>query len=168
MPVTPFHFGPGLLIKSAAPRHFSLSSFVATEIAVDVEVAIKIAQGSWPIHAELHSLLGSTTVGLAVGLCVHQIGRWVRRRWPEIATRPFVRPEISLSGSLAGGLVGGITASLLDALMHEDIEPFWPFAAGNPLLGMISWGALHLATGIAVIVGLGVLAYRNRVPGQTA
>ena len=168
LPVTPFHFGPGLLIKAAAPRHFSLLSFVATEVVVDVEVVVRIARGSWPIHGELHSLLGSTIVGLAVGLTIHQIGRWVRRRRPRIQARPMLRAELSLPTSIAGGLIGGVSASLLDALMHEDVQPFWPFAAGNPLLGTIGWGALHIACGLAVIVGLGALAYRTRVPGQTA
>lgn len=33
MPFTPFHFGPALLVKSAAPRWFSFSAFVGVAVS---------------------------------------------------------------------------------------------------------------------------------------
>jgi hypothetical protein len=37
VPFTPFHFGPGLLLEGAAPRHVSLIAFVISQVAVDLE-----------------------------------------------------------------------------------------------------------------------------------
>ena len=37
MPITPFHFGPGILIKSAAPRKISWAMFALANVAIDLE-----------------------------------------------------------------------------------------------------------------------------------
>jgi hypothetical protein len=37
MPVTPFHFGPSLLVKAAAPRSFSMIAFGVSQIVIDCE-----------------------------------------------------------------------------------------------------------------------------------
>jgi len=42
--------------------------------------------------------------------------------------------------------------------MHADIGPLMPFAPGNPFLGLIGLGALHLALVAAGVVGRALLA----------
>ena len=37
MPATPYHFGPGLLIKAAAPRQFSMAAYSLTQVVIDLE-----------------------------------------------------------------------------------------------------------------------------------
>jgi hypothetical protein len=39
VPVTPFHFGPGILSKGLFPARFSAASFVLAQILIDVERA---------------------------------------------------------------------------------------------------------------------------------
>jgi hypothetical protein len=39
MPFTPFHFGPGALLKSIFPRSVSLSAFVASQVLIDSSTA---------------------------------------------------------------------------------------------------------------------------------
>lgn len=69
--------------------------------------------------------------------------------------------------SIAGGLIGGVTHSLLDAIMHVDVQPFRPFLDGNPPLRVISLTHLHLACVVAALVGAGLLL-RRRVGSDAA
>jgi hypothetical protein len=155
MPVTPFHFGIGLLGKGLAPRRVSLAAFVASQIVIDCETAyfLFVAQ-EWPVHRWAHTLVVGTLVGLAVGFA------WgaTRRLWPVDHGRSV---ELALPPSIAGGLLGGLTHPLLDAIMHVDVQPFRPFLDGNPLLRLISLTHLHLACVVAALVGAGLLLSAN-------
>ena len=37
MPITPFHFGPGALVKVIVPKHFSWTIFALSNILIDLE-----------------------------------------------------------------------------------------------------------------------------------
>lgn len=50
MPLTPYHFGPGVLVKSALPARFSLTALSLTEVAVDLEVAYYLTQEEGALH----------------------------------------------------------------------------------------------------------------------
>jgi hypothetical protein len=39
MPFTPYHFGPGALVKAIMPRHFSFTVFCFAQIVTDFETA---------------------------------------------------------------------------------------------------------------------------------
>ena len=65
MPFTPFHYGPGLLIKGLLPRHFSLTTFVATQVPIDCEPFYYMIRNEYPVHRELHTLIGATLLGAA-------------------------------------------------------------------------------------------------------
>ena len=71
MPITPYHIGPGILVKALVPARFSFSAFAATEIVVDLEPAYHALQGHWPAHRMLHTVVGSLTAGAAVALCLY-------------------------------------------------------------------------------------------------
>lgn len=162
MPLTSYHFGPGLLLKSVLPRRFSFAAFAATEVAVDVETLVNLIRNQWPVHDRLHSLPGSLAIGLAVGLATHVVGRAVVKRLPKWAEEPLLESEVSLGGALLGGTAGGVTASLLDAVMHEDLRPFWPISSANPFLESISVSGLHSACLVSAAIGVLVLLWRAR------
>jgi membrane-bound metal-dependent hydrolase YbcI (DUF457 family) len=155
MPVTPFHFGVGLLGKGIAPRGVSLCAFVASQIVIDCESAyfLFVARED-PVHRVLHTFLLATPVGALVGLAVWAVARGLR--WlPELAP---VRSDCSLRPAIVGGLLGGLTHPLLDGVMHADIRPFRPFTDANPLHLAMGLGPLHLlciglgAAGVALLV----------------
>lgn len=171
MPYTPFHFGPGLLLKAAAPRRFSLVSFATTQVGIDLESWYYLTRGDAHVHRILHTFVFGTLLGLAVGGLVWLVGaithRILGRRVAGLSIgrpRPVFQPELSLTGVALGGLLGGLTHALLDGIMHRDIQPFRPFSLANPLLGLIGWDLLHAACVVAGIVGaLGlVLNFRAR------
>ncbi|HLA64585.1 MAG TPA: hypothetical protein VK610_09180, partial [Rhodothermales bacterium] len=149
----PFHFGPGLLLKSVAPRSVSLGAFAAANVVIDVESVANLLAGRHPVHATLHTLPVAVLVGVAAGLAVAALGRALKRP-PS--------PEWALGPAVLGGLLGGASHPLLDGVMHRDIQPFLPFTASNPLLGLVGLGALHLASVGAGVLGLVVLGWRLR------
>ena len=168
MPFTPYHFGLGLLFKAGLPKHFSFTVFAATAVLVDIEVLVKLSNQTWPIHAELHTVAGATSVGVACALAVHLIGRTTVKKWfPNLVQVPVVRAEFGLGPALLGGVVGGVTASLLDALMHSDVQPFWPFSTNNPFLGLIGTASLHYGCLLAGAIGALILYGRLRSAAKT-
>lgn len=53
---------------------------------------------------------------------------------------------ISSRSALAGTLAGAFSHLLLDALVHSDIRPLWPFPDLDPLRGLMSWEAVEHAS----------------------
>jgi membrane-bound metal-dependent hydrolase YbcI (DUF457 family) len=161
MPVTPFHFGPGTLLKACAPRFVSLTAFIISQGLIDIESGYHLLWSGWPLHREVHSLPVSGLVGLFAGTVIWFVGR--RFRWSSSAT---LRSEFDLKPAILGGLIGGLSHPFLDAVMHSDLQPFWPVSAANPFLAAVSLGYLHalcLASGIA---GIAILAVRSHLAGK--
>jgi membrane-bound metal-dependent hydrolase YbcI (DUF457 family) len=162
MPVTPFHFGPGTLLKACAPRAVSLTAFVISQVLVDIESGYHLLWGGWPLHREAHSLPVAGLVGIYAGLAVRLVGR-------RLLSSPnaMLQSEVRMWPALVGGLVGGLSHPLLDAVMHADLQPFWPVSAANPLLSVVGLWQLHvLCVGMGV-AGVAVLAIRVRVTAGT-
>jgi hypothetical protein len=161
MPFTPFHFGPALLLKSLAPRQFSFSAFVASQVAIDLETLYWLAQHEWPVHRVLHTCLVGAIVGTAVGVAMSLVAQPFTRRIRELAQDNHLSAEVRLGPAIAGGLVGGLSHAVLDGIMHRDVQPFRPITGRNPLLGIIDVRYLHLACVAAGLVGLILLAGRS-------
>lgn len=162
MPITPFHFGPGLALKAIAPRSFSWTAFVAAQVFIDCETLYYILTRQYPLHREMHTFVGATAAGLAAGCLLSAIVRGVPRIDERICGRArSIRSEISARGLVIGGLIGGASHPLLDGMMHPDIRPFAPWTDLNPLLGMISLGTLHLGCMIAGMAGVALLWMRS-------
>ena len=156
MPFTPFHLGPGLLVKVAFRRGFSFTAFALAQVVIDLETLFFLLQGAPWVHRGLHTFVGGGLAGLAVALGVVVGGGRLRALpglWAEVA-----RVEVAPGPALAGGLVGGLSHALLDALMHRDMHPLRPFAEGNPLLGRLELPALHLGCVLSGALALVVLA----------
>jgi membrane-bound metal-dependent hydrolase YbcI (DUF457 family) len=162
MPVTPFHFGIGLLGKGLAPSRVSFSSFVASQVVIDCESAYYLfVARAWPVHRWAHTLPVAVPLGAAVGFAVWRLGRAFSRN----DARPA---ELALWPSIAGGVLGGLSHPLLDAIMHPDVQPLMPFLAGNALLGMVGLGALHMICVGAVLLGGSLLLFRSARPSMAA
>jgi membrane-bound metal-dependent hydrolase YbcI (DUF457 family) len=155
VPVTPFHFGPGTLAKGLLPRRVSLTAFIVSQIAIDVESGYHLFRGEWPVHREVHSLLVAALVGVLSGAFVWSMGRVL----PNSGT-PRLRGELAALPAYVGGLLGGLSHVFLDGIMHPDLHPFWPFSTANPFLGLVSLGTLHLFCIVCGAVGVLLLGFR--------
>ena len=147
MPITPFHLGPGAAFKAIGGRHFSFMVFGGSQVLMDIEPAVQLYRGADVLHGYTHNLAGALVIGCIATLIGRPIGLFVLRRLPG-NYRSF-----SWRASALGAFVGTFSHVGLDALMHPDVRPFWPFSSANPLLGAVSVGSLHLACLVLGVVG---------------
>jgi hypothetical protein len=147
VPLTPFHFGPGAAVHSAAPRYVSFLAFCGANVLIDVEPLYYMLTGQFPLHRFFHTYVGATLVATATILLflgARRVARALQR--------------LSIRAIAIGAFLGTYSHIVLDSVMHADIRPFAPFSDTNPLLGIVSLGALHLfcviAGGLGVIVVL--------------
>jgi len=167
VPVTPFHFGPGLLGKGLAPRSYSWSAFVASNVIIDCESFYYLVHHEYPVHRQLHTFVGAAVVGVVTAALLVGVVRVVPklRAWFERKS-PIMRAEGTPLGICVGAMVGALSHPLLDGVMHADIEPFQPWTAENPLHGLIGLGALHLGCLLAGLVGLILLIVQSHRKAQ--
>jgi len=82
---------------------------------------------------------------------------------PSVKSRgPIVRAEATKVGIVIGAMAGALSHPLLDGIMHSDIEPFQPWTAANPLLGLVDVAALHRGCALAGLLGIALLALGYR------
>ena len=127
MPFTPYHFGPGVLAKSLAPRRFSLTAHVATQVAIDCETLYHILNHTKPDHRFFHTMVGASLIGMAVAVGL-AIAAPLAPRWR------WLQADLSWGALVFGGLFGGLSHAILDSMYHHDAMPFWPWSRANPLL----------------------------------
>ena len=157
MPFTPFHFGPGLLCKSLAPRRVSFTSFCATQVAMDLEPLYFILHGEAAhAHRAVHTVLGGGVVGLAVGLAVWRLAR---SRSENLG--PVACIEVARGPAVLGGLIGGTSHALLDGLMHLDMRPLRPFSEVQWVLRPPMVIYLYAGCLVAGVLGLIILMVRR-------
>lgn len=160
MPFTPFHFGPGLLIKAAIPNHFSLSLFALSNVAMDVEPLYHMLNDDVQLHGVTHSFIGAGLIAAAIAVW----GRSAIRRavqlfehWKGRAASTTVPTKVQ---AWLGALIGTYSHVLMDAVMHVDVRPFLPFTDENPWLN-ISWTEhVYLFCVLAGMVGMLLMLVR--------
>jgi len=167
MPFTPFHVGPGTLVKGLMPRRFSLSAFALSQVVIDLESLYHLLRHEWPVHRILHTLPVATAAGVITAVVLYFVG-------PALATPLVVMSRSGLQSELAfwplilGGFLGGSSHSVLDGVMHSDMRPLLPFGAHNPFLSVVSLTTLHLGCLIAGGVGVTMLVLQRSLWDRTA
>jgi membrane-bound metal-dependent hydrolase YbcI (DUF457 family) len=160
VPITPFHFGPGVLFAGAAPRRVSLIAFIAANCITDVESIYNVLTGNFPYHRFLHTFLGAVVV-TALTIALFIFTRQVARKVP--LPNWFSWQQLTLVPVTVGALLGSFSHIVLDGVMHADMRPFAPWSDANPFLHHVSLGVLHGGcVAAAVLGGLLWLASRTR------
>ena len=160
MPFTPFHLGPGAVFKAIGGRHFSFMVFGGAQVLMDIEPLVGIIRGSVVLHGYSHTLAGAAAIGTVAGIIGRPVSTFVLRLL-RIPHHPF-----TWTASFLGAYVGTFSHIVLDALMHPDIRPWWPFSVGNGLLEANSSGWLHLGCALAAAVGGALVALRFHYHGR--
>jgi hypothetical protein len=148
MPFTPFHMGPGLLLKAVMQGSFSLMVFGWAQIVMDIQPLIVMITGEGHLHGFTHTLIGATLLGAVsaltgkylaeLGLRLLDLQRFIPIRWPI---------------AIISAYVGTYSHVMLDAIMHADLQPFAPSSLYNPLLGTLSVATLHKLCVYSGLVG---------------
>ncbi|MBU0753276.1 MAG: DUF4184 family protein [Gammaproteobacteria bacterium] len=167
MPITPFHFGPGLLFKGIT-RPVSLSAFVVANCAIDIEPIVAFLLTGDPMHRFMHTYLGVTLAAIVTALFAKQPVEWGLRYWnsklsPGQARWLGCAETVSLPSFWIGALIGAWSHIWLDAFMHIDVQPWSPFNPGNSQQGLISMEALHVLCLLGGVLGLLLLSWKHWV-----
>jgi hypothetical protein len=147
MPVTPYHFGPGIFIKSFLQRRFSLIVFIWTQILIDIQPLMVLITGKGILHGFSHTYLGASfiaIIGSITGMCI------IKLVFPNTIFNPRLWKITFFSA-----FIGSYSHVLLDSIMHNDLNPFYPFCLNNSLYKIISLNKLHNFCIFSVILGLG-------------
>ena len=155
MPATPFHFGPGLLVKAIAPTQFSVAAYSVAQVVIDIESGYHLLRGDYPVHRQAHTFFLGGLIGLVCGLVVSRIGRWLAR--PRDIVPEALGAEYRMPIAAWSGVFGGVLHSVLDGLMHPDVRPLRPFSDANPLYGLVSVRVVYLICIITGLIGASVL-----------
>ena len=79
MPFTPFHMGPGLLIKSLLQSSFSLMVFGWAQIVMDIQPLIAMTTGVGALHGFTHTYVGATLLGIFSAVTGKSLAEWALR-----------------------------------------------------------------------------------------
>ena len=151
MPFTPFHMGPGLLLKALLQSSFSLMVFGWAQIVMDIQPLVVLVAGQGHLHGFSHTYLGAILFGLGSAMTGKYIAEYGLRLMGQARYLPVRWPV-----AIGSALIGSVSHVLLDSLMHADVEPFSPFVLTNPFLGFISVGTLHKLCLYSGLVGVGL------------
>lgn len=170
MPFTPFHMGPGMAIKAILPEKFSLMVFGWSQIVMDIEPLIQIARGEENWHGVTHNLAGAVLLGVLAAASGKYLVEWGVR----LLSLGRRRISIPWRAALLTGWIGSFSHVLIDAFLHRDMQPLWPFWTGNPLLGLsVPWGQVEMFCLISGVAGAlvyflvkGFKFWKRRITGQ--
>lgn len=126
--------------------------FGGSQVLIDIEPLVGIIQGWLILHGATHTVLGALVIGMVAGVIGRPISELVLK-WLRIKHHP-----ITWTVSLLSGLIGTYSHIGLDAIMHRDMNPLWPLALGNPMLGLVSVWHLHMLCLILGILGVLIIA----------
>jgi hypothetical protein len=138
VPFTPFHMGPGLLVKALLQGSFSLMVFGWAQIIMDIQPLVVLLTGEGHLHGFSHTYVGATLIGAGSALTGKYAAEFGLRRMGQARYLPISWPV-----AIASAFIGSFSHVLLDSVMHADVEPFAPFMLNNPFLGFISVEVLH-------------------------
>ena len=155
MPATPFHIGPGVLVCLVLGPG-ACGAALAGSLLPDVEPGAVILLG---LDARLHGPLHSLPAALLLGSLVGVLGSALWRRLTGLS--------VGLGSSLVAGTLGWSVHVFLDSFLYSDIQPLWPLAEWNPLLGLLgpyTVLVVYMVSGLLSLWGLYFLASLSRVP----
>lgn len=170
MPITPFHFGPGALVKAVAPKQVSWTTFALANCLIDLEPILYFLFTGDPVHGFFHTLPGATLAALAAvwpgrAVCQAWLRFWNSQLRSSQAKWLGTSSSIGHTPALVGALLGAWTHIGLDMAMHVDVMPIWPLSEANPWHGWVSMDGLHLlciGSGLVALATLAVLrAFRR-------
>lgn len=159
MPITPFHFGPGILVAAASRSRVSFLAFAAANVLIDIESLYNMVTAQPRIHTFLHTYVGSTLAAALIVLLFLPCRRLAQRLppWPVLGWR-----NLSVKAVLFGSLVGAWSHVVFDSVMHSDMTPLAPFSNANGLYRIVSLSALHAFCIAAGMVGICWYLLRSR------
>lgn len=151
MPFTPFHMGPGILIKALLQGSFSLMVFGWAQIIMDIQPLLVLITGEGHLHGFSHTYIGATLLAILSALS----GKYLSEIGLKILGLADKSNPVNIAWwvAFASAFIGTYSHVAIDSIMHSDIEPLYPLSQGNSLLGLITMGELHQFCVFSALVG---------------
>jgi membrane-bound metal-dependent hydrolase YbcI (DUF457 family) len=165
MPFTPFHMGAAVLLKPALRTRFSFLVFGVSQVAIDIEPLVRMLRGDQLLHGWSHTLTGALLLGALAALVAKRPVNWWLAHLSRGAPPNARLVPVTWRVALLSAWIGTGSHLVLDGIMHDDIRPFMPIATTNPLLGLLSLGVLHIGLVAAGLLGLILMAVREKRSG---
>jgi len=162
MPFTPFHMGPGILMKALLRGGFSLMVFGWTQIVMDIQPLLVLITGEGHLHGFSHTYVGASLLAVLAALS----GKYLSELGLIILISVSPRIKIAWKVAFISAFIGTFSHVLMDSIMHGDVEPFFPASLANPFLGLISVSALHKVCLYTGLVGAGIFFLGNWYVGR--
>lgn len=125
MPITPLHFGPGVLARAAIGPRFGLAGYLVSQVLLDLEPGLKLF-GLIPEGIGLHTLHTLAVAPLYVAATL-----WLVWGWRRIRTVSCPQPFWT---EVLGATVGVVSHLVLDALYHSDVATGLGYPAVSTLV----------------------------------
>jgi membrane-bound metal-dependent hydrolase YbcI (DUF457 family) len=149
--------GPGILIKSLLQGSFSLMVFGWAQILMDLQPLFVIITGEGQLHGLSHTFVGATAIALFSALT----GKYLSEFMLLSMGFSYKYNRISWVVALVSAFIGAYSHVILDAIMHADVQPFFPFLMKNGLLEFISIEALHNYCMLSGLIGCALFMMVN-------
>ena len=153
MPFTPFHMGPGILVKGLLQGSFSLMVFGWCQVIMDIQPLVAIVTGVGRLHGYTHTYVGATLIAVFSAVTGKYISQWALVVLSNGAQRGIT---IQWWVAFLSAFIGSYSHVILDSIMHLDMEPLAPYSSSNGLLGLVSVAALHKFCVYSGLVGASV------------
>jgi membrane-bound metal-dependent hydrolase YbcI (DUF457 family) len=154
MPFTPFHMGPGILIKALLQGSFSLMVFGWAQIVMDIQPLFVLLTGEGHLHGFSHTYIGATLLAIFSALS----GKYLSELGLKLIGIVEKSNPVNIVWWVAfvSAFIGTFSHVVLDGIMHSDVEPFYPLSQANSLLGLISVSELHQFCLYSALIGAAV------------
>lgn len=148
MPITPLHIWQGTILKALLQGSFSLMVFGWAQIIMDIQPLYVVLADSrlFALHGFSHTYLGATLLAVVSALSGKYVAAWglTRLKMPE---------QISWLCAFFSAFLGTYSHVVLDSIMHDDIQPFFPFSLENPFMDVMTIEQLHWFCLISGFIG---------------
>ena len=135
------------------------------QIIMDIQPLVVILTGEGHLHGFSHTLVGATLLAIFSALT----GKWLSE-WGLVflgIAKKAMPVRISWWVVFTSAFIGTWSHVLLDAMMHSDVQPFFPINEENLFLGMISYSGIYQLCvylgliGAAIYFGIHIYNKRN-------
>ena len=129
------------------------------QILMDIQPLLVMITGVGHLHGFSHTFMGSTGIAVIAVITGVPLSNW----FIFSKTFGFREEDKKLSGidskigwlvATVSSLIGSYSHVVLDAIMHSDVQPYYPVNLKNPYLYFISIEALHAFCIYSGIAGL--------------
>lgn len=162
MPFTPVHMGPGVFIKSLLQGSFSLMIFGWSQIIMDIQPLIALVTTKGHLHGFSHTFLGASIIAILSAFTGKGVVEYILSK--VVGCHGKERIYLKWHIVIVSAFIATFSHVFLDAIMHFDVQPYFPMTLANHFLGLLSVEWLHI---FCLISGLfGAIIYLIKYKGR--